>query len=434
MKEVISFLFKPTKTTEDFLIKTNNYKVIVILIILLSYSISSIATEYFWFIWWAFDIIYSVKIFFYNIVFLLIFVLMVWIIWKIFWWKAKYLDILLVTTLSEVIFIIINIIFIVIWLTQSIWIIWIASFIYLPALIWFLVLWSKWLSKTEDFSEMKVTMTVVLSLVILYFWNSFLFWLTWISILGGNSDSYEYSINYEENIEYKDFDETVIDNWIVDKNKKKIKDINEVKKKEDEFFFNKFKKRRDWIFTFHYQLYWDQLFPLNWIDLWSFIAFNKKFFKDKNWVYRLSSHKWDYEKLETDIKSFRELQDWYMQDDKCIFLWTKCIKKWVDKNIEILIDKKEQNNTFFTKGIYSWLKDLSTVFVNYKWDKNVTSINSLDWRWGFNFSAKDNSEYPHKLSIWYFKEGNYTIYVFFNFADGTTSYNTKKIEVINSTK
>jgi hypothetical protein len=182
MWEILGFLFKPTKTTEGLISKENNYKFIIIWILLFLYSLTSLWNVYFWMMWGMFDTVYYIKLFFYNIIFSIVFVWIVWIIWKVFGWKAKYLDILLVTLLAEITFIIVNIVFIGISLTQSIWLVWMAMFIYLPALIWFLVVWSKWLSKTEAFSETKVTFTVILSIVILYFWNSFLSWITWISM------------------------------------------------------------------------------------------------------------------------------------------------------------------------------------------------------------------------------------------------------------
>ena len=182
MGEILGFLFKPTKTTESLISKENNYKFIIIWVLLVLYSLTSLWNIYFWMMWGMFDTTYYIKLFFFNIIFSIFFVWIVWIIWKIFGWKAKYLDVLLVTLLAEITFIIVNIVFIGISLTQSIWLMWMAMFIYLPALIWFLVVWSKWLSKVEEFSETKVTFTIILSIVILYFWNSFLSLITWISM------------------------------------------------------------------------------------------------------------------------------------------------------------------------------------------------------------------------------------------------------------
>lgn len=183
MGEILNFLVKPTKTTEILSQKDDKFKMITIAIILLIHVLTIVWNTYFWIMWWLFDTSYYIKLFFYSIVFSLIFVLIVWGIWKIFGWKAKYLDVLLVTMLAEITFIIFNIIIITISLTQSIWLMLMSTFIFILALIWFLLVWSKWLSKIEQFSETKVTFTVILSVVILYFWNSFLSLITWISIL-----------------------------------------------------------------------------------------------------------------------------------------------------------------------------------------------------------------------------------------------------------
>jgi hypothetical protein len=138
---------------------------------------------FFWILWSLYDYTYYLKLFFYNVIFSLVFILFVWIIWKMFWWKAKYLDVLLITTLSEVVFIIMSIISLIFSLIGNYWIIvLILGFIPIPVIIWFLIIWSKWLSKIEQFSETKVTFTVILSVLILYFWNSFLSQITWISV------------------------------------------------------------------------------------------------------------------------------------------------------------------------------------------------------------------------------------------------------------
>ena len=183
MWEIFKFLIKPTKTTEILVQKDNKYKIIIIWALILLYSLTTIWNTYFGLMGWTFDISYYIQLFFYNIISYVIFIWIVWIIWKIFWGKAKYLDVLLITMLAQITFIIVNIIFIIVSLTQSIWLMWITTFIFIPAIIWFLVVWSKWLSKIEEFSETKVTFTIILSVVAIYFWNSFLSWITWISVL-----------------------------------------------------------------------------------------------------------------------------------------------------------------------------------------------------------------------------------------------------------
>ena len=183
MGEIFKFLIKPTKTTESLILKDDKFKMIIIWTILSLYSLTIVWNAYFGLMWSLFDIIYYIKLFFYNIISYIIFIAVVWGIWKVFSGKAKYLDVLFVTMLAQITLIIVNIIFIIVLLTQSIWLMWMTTFLSIPAIIWFLVVWSKWLSKIEQFSETKVTFTVILSIVALYFWNSFLSWITWMSIL-----------------------------------------------------------------------------------------------------------------------------------------------------------------------------------------------------------------------------------------------------------
>ncbi len=156
---------------------------VIIWILLLIYSLSTIWSIYFDAIGWLLSTSYYIKSFFYNIFSYIIFIWIVWLIWKVLWGKAKFLDVLFITMLAQIIFIIVNIIFTITLLSQSVWLVWIITFISIPALIWFLIIWSKWLSKIEVFSETKVTLTVVISLVLIYFGNSFLSWITWMSAL-----------------------------------------------------------------------------------------------------------------------------------------------------------------------------------------------------------------------------------------------------------
>ena len=183
MSEIFKFLIKPTKTTESLILKDNKSKIIIVLILLFLYSLTTVWNIYFGLMWSLFDTIYYVKLFFYNIISYILFIAVVWGIWKIFSGKAKYLDVLFVTMLAQITLIIVNIIFIIVLLSKWISLMWMTTFIFIPAIIWFLVVWSKWLSKIEQFSETKVTFTVILSIVALYFWNSFLSWITWMSIL-----------------------------------------------------------------------------------------------------------------------------------------------------------------------------------------------------------------------------------------------------------
>jgi hypothetical protein len=183
MGEIFKFLIKPTKTTESLILKDDKSKIIIIWTLLFLYSLTTVWNTYFGLMWSLFDTMYYIKLFFYNIISYIIFIGVVFGIWKVFSGKAKYLDVLFVTMLSQITLIIVNIIFIIVSLSQSISLMWMTTFISIPAVIWFLVVWSKWLSKIEQFSETKVTFTVILSIVALYFWNSFLSWITWMSIL-----------------------------------------------------------------------------------------------------------------------------------------------------------------------------------------------------------------------------------------------------------
>lgn len=199
MREILWFLLKPTKTTESLISKENNYKFIIIWVLLFLYSLSSLWYVYILNTKEVFWELYYIKLFLYNILYSLVFVSVVLIFWKIFWWKAKYLDVLLVTLLAKSIFILVNILssIIINWpfindiLSESARTAWIAWVFMVWGLIlvikifiycWFLIIWSIWLSIIEKFSYIKAIFTIILSMVIYYFLNSFLSWINWLSV------------------------------------------------------------------------------------------------------------------------------------------------------------------------------------------------------------------------------------------------------------
>jgi len=183
MWDIFKFLFKPSDSIENLMTKENKFKIIIISVLILIYSLSTVLVEYFGLMSWLFDTSYYIQLFFYNVWYYIIFILIVWGIWKIFRWKSKYLDILLVTMLSIIPFIIVNVLLIIFLLINSLWLLMMSMFFSIPALIWFLIIWSKWLSKVEELSEWKITLIVILSLVAIYYLNSYLTWITWFSFL-----------------------------------------------------------------------------------------------------------------------------------------------------------------------------------------------------------------------------------------------------------
>ncbi len=85
--------------------------------------------------------------------------------WQILWWKSTFEDINLVTAYSMFIYVIINLVVSILWL----WIL--ASFGMFIPFIWFLVVYSKSLSKVQQFSESKVLVNVIVVAVIFYYLN-----------------------------------------------------------------------------------------------------------------------------------------------------------------------------------------------------------------------------------------------------------------------
>lgn len=171
--DLLNYLIKPTKTTEYIMTKDNKFKVIIIINLLILYGLTSIWNIYFWISWYLYDTNHYIMIFFYNIFITIVLSLIIWCTWILFKWIAKFIDILLITMLSLMVIILFNISYIII-LLSWVWFPTIALFILTPALIWFLVIWSKWLSRIENFSESKVTYVVVISIFIIYFLNWFL--------------------------------------------------------------------------------------------------------------------------------------------------------------------------------------------------------------------------------------------------------------------
>jgi hypothetical protein len=183
MWEILKFLIKPSEATESLSQEDDKFKMITIAILWLMYALTSVWNIYFS-MTWSNNTTYYVKLFFVSIALLLFMSLIIWGVWKIFEWKAKYLDVLLVTTLAEITIIIASIITITIpSLKQSIILImWMNVFILIPAIIWYLVVWLKWLSKIEELSVIKVYFIIVLSLVI-FVLSLFLIYITWIPLL-----------------------------------------------------------------------------------------------------------------------------------------------------------------------------------------------------------------------------------------------------------
>ncbi len=169
-KDLINYLIKPTKTTEYVKQKNKKFKLFIVINLLILYTLTSIWTIYFW-IWWNnISSEYYLKIFFYNILSILIFSFIIWYIWKLFKWFAKYIDVLIVNLLSLIVLIIFSILMIIInlfWISLS----FLPEILLFTAIIWYLVIWSKWLSKIFDISEGKVTYIVVISFIIIYFLN-----------------------------------------------------------------------------------------------------------------------------------------------------------------------------------------------------------------------------------------------------------------------
>ena len=180
MWDILRFFIRPSQATETLLLKTNKYKMITICILILLYSFVWVIKQL--------SILYILNgalltQFFTSLIIWVLSGWLIYIIWKLFWWKGKFLDILLITVLAESIFIVMNTILIFGFLNNIMLLIWMSMIVSVPTLIWYLIILSKWLSKVEQFSETKVTFTIILFVVILYFGNSFLSWITWISLL-----------------------------------------------------------------------------------------------------------------------------------------------------------------------------------------------------------------------------------------------------------
>ena len=184
MNDVLMFLFKPTKTIVDIIWRKNNFKFLVITIILLLSTLILLFKGYYLNKLWINITIFWYKyvwLFFYSIIISLFFSFVIFIIWKQYSWKSNYVDVLLTITLASIPYSIFfnliwlfyifnplsNIIKIVVGISFYIW------------LLWSLILLSKWLSKIEEISETKVAIIFIISLIIyyvvdLYIWNYFI--------------------------------------------------------------------------------------------------------------------------------------------------------------------------------------------------------------------------------------------------------------------
>jgi hypothetical protein len=168
-------------------------------------------------------------------------------------------------------------------------------------------------------------------------------------------------------------------------------------------------------------------FQLDWIDWRSFSAYNRSFFKDKNGIYAVVSKYWEYKKINTDIESFREFQKypWIMQDDTCIFVRSKCVKKWVNQNIQIFINGNPSNNKVLLESDY-------TISLKYTWErKEVISMYNIDGAGRYSWSKIDDwLEDEEDIFIFKYREvWTYNLVVFLNLSNGDTIYNMKEIIV-----
>jgi len=158
-----------------------------------------------------------------------------------------------------------------------------------------------------------------------------------------------------------------------------------------------FIKNNNWISVYHTEKYWDKTYPLEWIDTNSYKFISGKYFKDKNWIYKIDWFQWKYNKINANIDSFKVYQDWYMQDDNCIFIWETCIKKWINKNIII-----EYNNK---------------ITINYIWNKTIDITYEWYWDWTWWAAAfSTNSSLPINLNYKYNK-GTYNFLYIIKFKD-----------------
>ena len=182
MKDIIIFLFFTKKVTEKLITKTSKYKRWLALILLISNWVILCVHNY---------VIYNITFlnllfFIYHILYIFIFTVIIWLIWKLFWWKSSYLNIFVFSLLSFSIIIVYNIILIILYIfwISLVWTFfwfWLSIIVWLPLLIWFLYIWSKSLSIIQKVSETKITFIVILSLFILVIMESFLSKLIWIN-------------------------------------------------------------------------------------------------------------------------------------------------------------------------------------------------------------------------------------------------------------
>ena len=133
-----------------------------------------------------------------------------------------------------------------------------------------------------------------------------------------------------------------------------------------------------------------------------------KYFKDKNWVYILDWFQWSYKKIDADQKSLSLLQNYYIQDKNCIFVWSSCVTKWISKNI-----------TLNKKNIWNKL----SIEINYIGEKKVSWITTLDWKGALSWSNMNYSNFPIMKRPFYIEPWNYNFIAILNFDDWTYEYN-----------
>ncbi len=184
LKEVLGFLFKPTKNINLLKERTIKEKMLLIWIITLIFAIVNLINEVLAYnaikdfiefsiieiiIEWIKWIIYGVVILFWT-----------WFIytllWKIVGLKHKFIDVVIVFILSEILYIFTLIITVISTLLTNyslilawsvfLWWMWLFWIIFL---IWWIILLSKWLSVIWESSEWKVILPFLLTCAILYF-------------------------------------------------------------------------------------------------------------------------------------------------------------------------------------------------------------------------------------------------------------------------
>ena len=194
---------------------------------------------------------------------------------------------------------------------------------------------------------------------------------------------------------------------------------------------------KNWVYFFHIQYSWTDKIILDDIDSQSFESISDNYFKDKNWVYKISWLNWGYENLDVDITTFKEFQDGYMYDKNCIYVGTTCVKKEVDTDINIIVKAENPSALWINASSFEVFVELNSKKQAIRLNYGAGNYNT----WGARVKNNETKKILSNLetftingvdltwNLLYERPGVYRIVVFVTYKDGTIWYNTKKITV-----